>query len=72
MPICPYCNYEIHIEDFFHIFKKETKKGKIKVKIGDFKGEVHSLTFRNRVRIWACPKCDKVLGFSEKDSDRAM
>ena len=39
MPKCPYCNIEIHLEDFFVVREKETKKGKIRKSIGDFKGE---------------------------------
>lgn len=74
MSKCPYCNKEIHLEDFFIVTKKETKKGKIKTKILDFKGEyfrIGLIGFRNYVRMWACPLCDTILGFSEMDSDRA-
>lgn len=30
MSKCPYCNVEIHLEDFFDVREKETKKGKLK------------------------------------------
>ena len=39
MSKCPYCNVEIHLEDFFDVIEKETKKGTIKKRIGAFKGE---------------------------------
>ncbi len=63
---CPYCNAEIGLEDFFEVIEKENKKGILKKKIGDFKGERINVGFGfNRVRIWVCPSCDKILGFSE-------
>jgi len=30
----PYCNNELHLHDFFHFTTKESKKGKIKTKVG--------------------------------------
>lgn len=39
MSKCPYCNNKLHLDDFFHSTTKETNKGKIKKKIGDFAGE---------------------------------
>ena len=36
---CPYCSKELHIEGFFEVITKETKKGEIKTRLGDFKGE---------------------------------
>jgi len=66
MSKCPYCNVEIQLEDFFEVIEKETKKGTIKKRIGDFKGERINVGIGfNRVRIWVCPSCDKILGFSE-------
>ena len=66
MSKCPYCDVEIHLEDFFEVFEKEDKKGKIKKKMGEFEGErMHVGIGWNRVRIWVCPSCDKILGFSE-------
>lgn len=59
---CPYCKAELHLEDFFDIVKKETKKGKIKTRIKQFKGE--SLR-QEWIKMWVCPSCDTVLGFSE-------
>ena len=64
MPKCPYCKKDLIIEDFFEVTTKETKKGKIKVKVGDFKGEAHSVRGWG-VKMWACPACDMILGFSE-------
>lgn len=65
MGTCPYCSKELLIEDFFHSYKKETKKGKIKVKLGDFKGDTRQLTHAHFVSMWACPSCDAILGFTE-------
>lgn len=69
MAKCPYCNNELHLEDFFHITSKETKKGKIKVKIGDFKGEqleqgIPRVQGKRFLRMWVCPSCDKILSFT--------
>ena len=62
---CPYCNAEIGLEDFFEVIEKE-KKGILKRRIGAFKGERINVGIGfNRVRIWVCPSCDKILGFSE-------
>ncbi|MBA7551179.1 hypothetical protein ES705_43715 [subsurface metagenome] len=50
MSKCPYCNVEIHLEDFFDVIEKETKKGTIKKRIGAFKGErIHVGIGFNRV-----------------------
>ncbi len=64
---CPYCNKELHIEDFFEHTKKETKKGKIKVRVGDFKGESISPSRLcwGDCKMWVCPSCDTILGFSD-------
>ena len=65
MSKCPYCNAEIGLEDFFEVIEKE-KKGILKRRIGAFKGERINVGIGfNRVRIWVCPSCDKILGFSE-------
>jgi hypothetical protein len=65
MSKCPYCETEIYLEDFFQVEVKESKKGKIKKNIGEFKGENMSIGFRNQVRMWTCPSCGKIIGFSE-------
>jgi len=66
MSKCPYCNVEIHLEDFFDVTEKETKKGTIKKRIGAFKGErLNAGIGFNNVRMWVCPSCDKTLSFSE-------
>ncbi len=36
----PYFDAEIHLEDYFKINEKQTKKGKIKKRIGKYKGEL--------------------------------
>ena len=64
MSKCPYCNAEISLEDFFDVIEKE-KKGIVKKKIGEFKGQrFHVGIGFNKVRMWVCPSCDKILGFS--------
>lgn len=65
MSKCPFCEADIFLEEFFHTTIKETKKGKIKKKTGEFKGESMSLGYRHGVKMWTCPSCDKILGFSE-------
>ena len=70
MPKCPFCEAEVHIQDFFDVYEKESKKGKTKVKVGDFKGETMNPAFRNHIKMWVCPSCDKILGFSEYRWDR--
>ena len=64
---CPYCSVELHLEDFFIVEKKETKKGKTKTKVSEFKGE--SIVPRGLgygdIKMWACPSCDAILGFTE-------
>ncbi len=66
MSKCPYCDAEILLEDFFDVREKETKKGTIKKRIGAFKGEGLNVGVSfNYVRMWVCPSCDKILGFSE-------
>ena len=66
---CPYCSKELHIEDFFFIKQRETKKGKIKTKVGKFKGEtIHNYQIdigARNCKMWACPSCDAILGFTE-------
>ena len=64
MSKCPYCKVDLHIEDFFEVLEKETKKGKLKTKIKEFKGESIEI-YRQGFKMWACPGCDTILGFSE-------
>ncbi|MFX0140785.1 MAG: hypothetical protein ACFFDN_44515 [Candidatus Hodarchaeota archaeon] len=68
-PKCSYCKNEIRLDDFFIVSKKETEKGKIKIKVEDFKGENIRVHLRNFFRMWVCPVCYTILGFSERDSD---
>ena len=64
---CPYCSKELHIEDFFVIEQRETKRGKIKTRVQEFKGEsiVPSDWGAQGCKMWACPSCDAILGFTE-------
>ncbi len=57
---CPYCSKDLHIEDFFVVEKKETKKGKIKTRVREFKGEIQGYC-----KMWVCPSCETILGFSD-------
>ena len=70
MSKCPYCKKDLIIEDFFEVTTKETKKGKVKAKVRGFKGERHEIV-RKGYKMWACPACDTILGFSEYQYDRA-
>ncbi len=65
MPKCPYCNNEHMIEDFFDVSSKETRSGKLKVKVGEFNGQTLRIRGQNMVKMWVCPSCDSILGFSE-------
>lgn len=60
---CPYCKEELHIEDFYEITIKETKKGIQRVKSQVFKGEKSPGWPYSKM--WVCPSCDTILGFSE-------
>lgn len=60
MPKCPYCKSELHIEDFFDDIVY--KGGQTAVRRANFKGE--SLVYQHRHRMWSCPYCDTILGFS--------
>jgi len=64
---CPYCSKELHIEDFFIIKQRETKRGKIKTTAKEFKGESIEPPGFGAVscKMWACPSCDAILGFTE-------
>lgn len=64
MSKCPYCKEDFSIEDFFEVTTKETKKGKIKTRVGSFKGGSYDTGWRG-FKMWACPGCDTILGFSE-------
>jgi hypothetical protein len=64
MPKCPYCKNELAIEDFFITEQKETKKGKIKTRVKGFNGQELSMGI-NRAKMWVCPSCDSILGFTE-------
>ena len=64
MSKCPYCKGDFHLEDFFEVVTKETKKGKIRADFRDFKGESYGVRGYG-VKMWACPGCGSILGFSE-------
>jgi hypothetical protein len=65
MPKCPYCKNELAIKDFFNILTKEPKRGTSKERIMGFKGEKLRISRDHEVRMWVCPSCDTILGFSE-------
>lgn len=60
MPKCPYCKSEVHIEDFFDNIAYSM--GKNAIKRANFKGE--SIVYQFRYRMWVCPSCDTILGFT--------
>jgi len=64
MPKCPYCKKDLIIEDFFEVSTKVTRKGKIKAKVKGFRGEKRSKGWGG-YKMWSCPACDNILGFSE-------
>ena len=64
MPKCPHCKNEHGIEDFYVTTEKETKKGKIKTRVEDFNGPTITMGV-NMAKMWVCPSCDSILGFSE-------
>jgi len=64
MSKCPYCKEDLRIEDFFERSIKETKDGKIKAKLRGFGGENIEIG-RVGFKMWSCPGCDTILGFSE-------
>jgi len=66
---CPYCDKDLCLEDFFEFEVKESKKGKIKKQLTGLKGDFISLGARHGAKMWVCPACDKILGFSEYDSN---
>jgi len=70
MSKCPYCKVDLRIEDFFVVLEKETKKGKIKTKLKEFKGGILKYGSHG-TKMWVCPGCDTILGFSEFNSNRA-
>jgi len=72
MSKCPYCEANLSIEDFFVVSEKVSKKGKVKTRIGEFKGASLNVGYQQRAKMWACPGCDTILGFSEYKYDRSM
>ena len=71
MGICPFCETEIHLNQYF-----EEKLGKkfmgMQSKTVDFKGEMMNVGYKNEVRMYTCPNCNKILGFSEHKYDSKM
>ncbi len=55
-PKCPFCKKELHIYDFYAT--EVDKKGRKKFR--GFKGE-----YTKRKKMWYCPFCGSILGFSE-------
>ena len=57
---CPYCNAELHLGNFF------TQAGTLLgMPLRKFEGETMKIGYKNAVKMFTCPKCDKILGFSE-------
>ena len=64
MSKCPYCKVDLRIEDFYAVYKEENKKEILKIARRDFRGE-HIESRGYDAKMWACPECDMILGFSE-------
>ncbi len=64
MGICPYCNAEVHLADFFvkDLGKKISRKRLFKKQ---FVGEGEMSLSGHGLRMYTCPHCNKILGFSE-------
>jgi len=61
---CPYCNFELHLSSFFEEIPGPRVLG-MQLQGYKFHGESMRTGHRNKVRMYTCPKCDKILGFSE-------
>lgn len=59
---CPYCNASLHIKDFF----ERNPQGLIRESYETKQETIFSLNY-GKATMWVCPKCDKILGFSERD-----
>ena len=64
MGLCPYCGAELHITNFFVPGPKKKNLG-IEVTPHKFVGETIHLAYKNYAKMYTCPNCDKILGFSE-------
>ena len=64
MGICPYCETEIHLGNFFEKVLGKKFLGMQGSKI-IFKGEIMQNGYQNEVKMYTCPNCNKILGFSE-------
>lgn len=58
---CPYCDASLHIKDFF----KPDAIGLIHSSY-ESKQECIDTESYGKATMWVCPKCDKILGFSER------
>ena len=64
MPRCPYCDSEVSINDFF-----AEKEFPIIGKTAVFSSSKIHIGYKNYVKMWVCPHCDRILGFSENKWD---
>ena len=64
MGICPYCEAEIHLSSYF---EKQLGKKFLGMQSSTtvFTGESMSFGYQNEVKMYTCPACSKILGFSE-------
>ena len=65
MGICPYCESEIHLSDFFSEHENKKKFLGLKTYNRNFQGESYNINLGNAVKMYTCPRCNKILGFSE-------
>ena len=61
---CPYCSIELHLGDFYEESQEVIRKKEIRIRyrVKEFKGELSEIGW---TKMWVCPSCDTILGFTE-------
>ncbi len=62
---CPYCGATLHLKDFF----AKEPQGFAHVSFMCTQESIQSQDY-GTAHMWVCPKCDKILGFSERANAR--
>ena len=65
MAVCPYCGEKIYLEMFF------AERNRFFGPKYEFTGQELDNGYDHKVKMWVCPHCDKVLGFSEYKRSRS-
>jgi len=60
---CPYCDANLHIKDFF----QPNPVGVLHTSYETNQEKIDTQRY-GTATMWVCPNCDKILGFSERDS----